>query len=88
MMALAAGTSLNVQHIENYKRCIKLGNSIMIIAFLLLSGALMASFGFSKHLSISIQISAHILTIISAAAFKVGYVIRCVGAHNLGHKAF
>jgi hypothetical protein len=88
MMALAASTNLNVQKIENFNHCIQRDNGVMSTALLLLCTALMASFGFSEHLSISIQISAHILTILSVAAFKVGYVIRCVGAHNLGHKAF
>jgi len=87
-MILAADNQLDSELIARYQRCIFIGNSVMIVTSLLLFTALMASFGFGEYLSIKIQIMAHLMTIFSAAGFKVGYVVRCVGAFNLGHKAF
>lgn len=50
--------------------------------------SLLASFAFESYLPISIQVVAHIATILFSALFKLGYVIRCIGAHALGHKRF
>jgi len=50
--------------------------------------SLLASFVFESYLPISIQVTAHIATILFSALFKLGYVIRCIGAHALGHKRF
>jgi len=53
-----------------------------------MSCCILISFIFEQHFSLAIQIAAHISTIIFAGVVKLGYVIRCVGAHGLGHKAF
>jgi len=87
-MILAADNQLDSEHKARYQRCIFIGNSVMVITCLLLVTALIASFGFGENLSIKTQIMAHLMTIFSAAGFKVGYVVRCVGAFNLGHKVF
>ena len=72
----------------HYLRLVMMANWVMVIALCVFLGALTASYGFGNHLSLATQIAAHLLTIVSAAVFKLGYATRCVGAFNLGHKAF
>lgn len=67
---------------------ITIGNWLMIISLLVVFSSLLISFGYENHFTIPQQIVAHISTIIFAGAFKLGYVIRCVGLHGLGHTAF
>lgn len=81
-------TAARVPSTVDYQYCITLGNYVMGISLLLFIMALAGSFGVNQQLGLTTQVLAHIMTILSAAAFKVGYVIRCVGAFNLGHKAF
>ena len=75
-------------HQLNFQRCIIAGNWSMVIAFTVTSICLMMTFQFDQHLSIPVQISAHIATIVFAGLFKPGYVLRCVGVHGLGFKVF
>lgn len=72
----------------HYLRLVFIANWVMLIALFVFLGTLTASYGFGHHLSLATQIAAHLLTIVSAAVFKLGYATRCVGAFNLGHKAF
>jgi hypothetical protein len=72
----------------NFKQCLKLGNLLIIAAFLLSFTCVLVSFIFEQHFSLAIQITAHIGTIVFAAILKLGYVIRCIGAHGLGHEAY
>lgn len=72
----------------HYLKVVAVANRIMMISLLIFFGCLMASYGFERHISLAAQIAAHLLTIASAAVFKLGYATRCVGAFNLGHKAF
>ena len=72
----------------NFQRCIILGNWMMIITLMVTLGCLYISFVIEQQFSIPVQIAAHITTIVFAGLFKLGYVIRCVGVHGLGHKVF
>lgn len=72
----------------SFQKCIIGGNWAMIVSFLVASVCLLVTFQFEQHFSIVTQIAAHISTIIFAALFKVGYVVRCVGVHGLGFKVF
>jgi len=72
----------------NYQKCIIAGNYTMIFSLLFVTLCLILSFGYENTLNMAFIIAAHILTIIFAAAFKIGYVIRCIGVHGLGYKVF
>ncbi len=76
------------QNQENFQHCIIGGNWLMLISLIITLSCLTMSFGFELYLTIPQQITAHIATIIFAAIFKMGYVIRCVGVHGLGYKVF
>jgi len=76
------------QQQRNYQWCIILGNWSMIIALIITLSCLFISFGIENQFSIAGQIAAHISTIVFAGIFKLGYVIRCVGVHGLGHNVF
>lgn len=73
---------------RNYEKCIVAGNWLMVIAALVVSACISMTFGFDDNFSISIQIAAHISTIIFAGLLKIGYVLRCIGIHGLGYKVF
>lgn len=77
-----------VKETINYDKCISLGNKIMLYCGIVTLISLLASFAFESYLPISIQVVAHIATILFSALVKLGYVIRCIGAHALGHKRF
>jgi len=72
----------------DYEMCLSVGNKIMLFCGLATLMSLMASFAFDAYLPIQVQITAHIATILFSALFKLGYVIRCIGAHALGHEKF
>lgn len=76
------------QHQNSFQKLIILGNWTMLITLLITTICITITFGFEQYFTMPIQIAAHILTIIFAALFKVGYVIRCVGVHGLGFKVF
>ena len=72
----------------NFNQCIKVGNTLMATSLLIISACIYLTFIQEDHFSLAIQIGAHIGTIIFAATAKLGYVIRCIGAHGLGHNAY
>jgi hypothetical protein len=72
----------------DYALCITLGNYLIAISLSVMTMSILISYVFTEHFSLGVQITAHISTIITAAIAKIGYVIRCIGAHGLGHKAF
>ena len=77
----------NMSHLTLHK-CILVGNWLMIISALITASCITLNFGFEQSTTLSIQIAGHIATIVFAAIFKIGYVVRCIGAHGLGHKAY
>lgn len=72
----------------NFQKCVIFGNWLMIVALVTSLFCLVITFGYDQYFSIAVQIAGHISTIIFAALFKIGYVIRCVGVHGLGYKVF
>ncbi len=72
----------------NFRRCVHLGNVLMLISFIVCAISILATFKYDNLISIQVQIIAHICTIIFAGLFKLGYVIRCVGQHGLGKQNF
>ena len=71
-----------------FQQCIIAGNWSMVLSFLIASTCILITFQFDHMFSISVQITAHIATIIFAGLFKIGYVVRCVGLHGLGYRDF
>ncbi|WP_426358049.1 hypothetical protein ACPUVO_16640 [Pseudocolwellia sp. HL-MZ19] len=74
--------------VVDYALCITLGNYFMVVSLSAMTMSILVSYVFTEYFSLGIQITAHISTIITAGIAKIGYVIRCIGAHGLGHKAF
>ena len=72
----------------NYQKCIIAGNYTMIGSLFLVITCLILSFGYETSLNMGVIIAAHILTIVFAGLFKIGYVVRCVGVYGLGFKVF
>lgn len=72
----------------NYDACLSLGNKVMLLCGIATIISLLASFAFDTYVPLQLQVVAHIATILFSALFKLGYVIRCIGAHALGHERF
>lgn len=62
----------------------KLGGAMMLFSGFILMLSLLITFPFASAFSIAIQVGGHILTIVSAAIFKVGYIVFAVGRHERG----
>lgn len=73
-------------HQLNYQKCIITGNWLMLISVVIMSVCILLTYVIDQHISIPIQVAAHMGTIVLAGTLKVGYVIRCVGVHGLGYK--
>jgi hypothetical protein len=82
------GTNIHSAESVNFKQCVTLGNALAIVALSIMILSISMSFFFDQYFSLTSQVAAHISTIISAGIVKLGYVIRCVGAHGLGHAAY
>lgn len=78
----------DIKHALNFQKCLILGNSMMLIAFIIIALSITVTFVFDNYFSMSAQIFAHIATIIFAGALKLGYVLRCVALHGFGNKHF
>ncbi|WP_105258478.1 hypothetical protein [Pseudoalteromonas sp. T1lg88] len=68
----------------SFQWCVIGGNWAMVLSFITTVLCLLMTYKFNHYFSIPAQVSAHIATIVFAAMFKIGYVIRCVGLHGLG----
>ena len=78
----------DVKHALNFQKCLILGNSMMLLSLIVVSLAITVTFVFDQYFTISVQIFAHIATIVFAGALKLGYVLRCVALHGFGKKDF
>ena len=72
----------------NYQKCLILGNYLMIFSFLVVTSSIAINFAFDELFAMSVQISAHIATIIFAGLLKIGYVLRCIALHGFGKRDF
>lgn len=73
---------------HNYQKCLVIGNWSMLISLTLTLMCVAMTFFLEAHFTLSQQIAGHIGTLVFAGAFKVAYVIRCIGAHGLGREWF
>mgnify|MGYP007022651541 CR=1 FL=1 len=72
----------------SYQKCLILGNYLMIISTIVVTSSVFITFAFDEQFSISVQIFAHIATIVFAGLLKIGYVLRCVALHGFGKRNF
>lgn len=73
---------------QGFHKCLVTANWMMLLSFITVALSLLIAFAFDQYFSIAAQVSAHLAIIVFAGVFKVGYVLRCVGAHGLGHGSF
>ncbi|MBE1275604.1 hypothetical protein [Enterovibrio baiacu] len=71
----------NPQGID-FKRVTQVGGVLMFLSALMMIGSLLVSFPFADAFSITHQTIAHIMTIVLAGVFKVGYVTYIVGRYE------
>lgn len=72
----------------NFQKCLLIGNYLMIVSFFVVTSSIIINFAFDEFFAISVQIAAHIATIVFAALLKIGYVLRCIGLHGFGKRNF
>lgn len=72
----------------NLKKCLRIGNYLIASALFVMAICILVSFVFDQNFSLMSQVIAHVGTIIFAGIVKVGYVVRCIGAHGLGHASY
>ena len=78
----------NIDNALSFQKCLLLGNYLMIVSILIVSSSILITFAYDEYFTISLQISAHIATIIFAGFLKIGYVLRCVALHGFGKRNF
>jgi hypothetical protein len=61
------------------------GRSMMLIAGLGMLASTLVAYPFAERFSLGTQIAGHLALPISAAFFKLGYVIRLAAHHALGN---
>jgi len=90
MSAISSSSVPNLEHfaLDRYQKCLKLGHWLMISALLMGGLCITVSFIFDSRFSLGVQILAHLGTLLFAGLLKIGYVIRCIGAHGLRHRSF
>ncbi|CZF80842.1 hypothetical protein GCE9029_02228 [Grimontia celer] len=66
----------------NFKKVTQVGGMLMIMSGLIMVSSLLISFPFADNFSIFHQTIAHIVTIVIAGVFKVGYVTYIVGRYE------
>ncbi|WDT84606.1 hypothetical protein [Alteromonas sp. 009811495] len=69
-------------------KCVTAGNILLAVNLVIFLGCIVLAYGVEEYFSLFYQVLAHMLTIISAGFFKVGYVVRCIGMHSLGKETF
>ncbi|MEZ8083392.1 hypothetical protein [Enterovibrio norvegicus] len=73
--------STNPQGID-FKKVTQVGGVLMFLSAIMMAGSLLVSFPFADAFSIIHQTIAHIMTIVLAGVFKVGYVTYIVGRYE------
>ncbi len=77
-----------VENALHFQKCLIAGNYTMLLSFIVVSLCITVTFALDHHFSISVQIFAHIATIVFAGALKIGYVLRCIALHGFGKRNF
>jgi hypothetical protein len=69
-----------------YKTLLFAANTALGVSLVCIIASILISYPYAEYFSMSMQISAHISTIIVAAILKVSYVLRCIAQHGLGQE--
>lgn len=67
------------------RRILTAGRRTMLLAGLGMILSTLIAYPFAEHFSLAIQIAGHLTLPISAAFFKLGYVVRLAAHHALGN---
>ena len=73
---------------QRLQQCLKIGNALIALSLFFMAICIAVSFIFDQNFSLTSQVAAHVGTIVFAAIVKIGYVVRCIGAHGLGHSSY
>ncbi len=85
-MALAVADCFVRSDGSNYDKLLLIANSLLILSALMMVVSITMSFVFPHYFTISVQVVAHIVTIVFAGVLKVAYVLRCIGRKGLGQE--
>ncbi|OED77440.1 hypothetical protein OAS_10915 [Vibrio cyclitrophicus ZF65] len=69
---------------QRFQTLLSVSNFSLAITALLMLLRIIIAYPLANHFSLSIQIVAHISTILVAALLKISYVGRCLAQYNLG----
>ncbi|KAA8599164.1 hypothetical protein BCV09_15720 [Vibrio cyclitrophicus] len=69
---------------QRFQTLLSVSNFSLAITALLMLLSIIIAYPLANHFSLSIQIVAHISTILVAALLKISYVGRCLAQYNLG----
>ncbi len=75
-------TTLTATDTQKFKNVSIAGGLVMILSAMVFTSTLLISFPFAEAFSIMQQAIAHIMTIVFAGVFKVGYVVFAIGRHE------
>ncbi|WP_197469173.1 MULTISPECIES: hypothetical protein [unclassified Oleiphilus] len=67
---------------KNFAAISSVGGKVMAVSGLILVLSILVSYPFASMFSLVIQLIGHIVTIVSAAAFKIGYIVFAIGRHG------
>ena len=83
-----ADTLPKVDNALNFQKCLIIGNWVMLLSFIVVTCCIVINFVLENDFGISVQIAAHIATIVFAGLLKLGYVLRCIALHGFGKRNF
>jgi len=78
----------NIENALGFQKCLVIGNYLMLLSLLIVASCIFITFAYDQYFNISVQVSAHIATIVFAGFLKIGYVLRCVALHGFGKRNF
>ena len=87
-LPIMTNTPVIASNTLNTEKCLRWGNYLMLVAFIVVTSSIAITFMFDQHFGIAAQVAAHIATIVFAGLLKIGYVLRCVALHSLGKRNF
>lgn len=66
------------------EKVLTFANAALLVAVLALTGTVLASYPLAHHLSMPVQIAAHIGTLLFATLVKLSYILRLISLKSLG----
>lgn len=69
------------------RQTLMLGRSTMVLSGLGMIAAALIAYPFAERFGMGMQITGHLVLPVSAAFFKIGYVVRLASHHALGNRS-